>query len=52
MNIPAIDPASIPGLDTVTGVFGSVAVDAAANGDKIVAIMVYIYETVPPPAVI
>lgn len=52
MKIPAIDPASIPGLDTTTGVFGSVAVDAAASGDKIVAIMVYVYETVPPPSVI
>ncbi len=52
MNIPKIDPASIPGLDTATGVFGSVATDAATNGDRVVAIMVYIYETVPPSALV
>lgn len=52
MNIPAIDPANIPGLDTATGIFGSVSVDAASSGDKVVAIMVYIYETVPPSAVV
>ena len=52
MNIPAIDPANIPGLDTATGIFGSAAVDAAATGDQVVAIMVYIYETVPPSTIV
>lgn len=51
MNIPKIDLSSLPGLETATGVFGS-AMQAASDGgdDTVVAIMVYVYDNVPPEA--
>lgn len=48
MNFPKIDLAAIPGLETATGLFGSVTQAAANYDDSIVAIMVYVYETAPP----
>ena len=47
MNLPNIDIASLPGLDTAMGVFGSAASQTAFYGDTIVAIMVYVYEVTP-----
>jgi len=47
MDLPKIDLAAIPGLETATGVFGSVAQSAVSYDDTVVAVMVYIYESVP-----
>lgn len=47
MELPTIDLASLPGLDTVTGIFGS-TLESALYDDRIVAIMVFVYDTIPP----
>ena len=52
MNTPKIDLASLPGLDTATGIFGSAAQTGATYNDGVVAIMVYVYDVMPPAAVI
>ena len=46
MNFPKIDIAALPGLDTLTGVFGSIAstVQSADSDDNTVLIMTYLYE--------
>jgi hypothetical protein len=46
MNLPKIDLSALPDLDTLTGVFGSLAnpLQAAGSDDSVVIIMVYIYE--------
>ena len=44
MNSDKIDLATLPALDVPTGMFGSV-VDGAVYNDKVVAIMVYIYDS-------
>lgn len=49
MQLPKIDLSSLPGLDTVQGLFGSLSDLANATvDDRIVVLMVYIYETLPP----
>ena len=50
MNLPEIDLNTIPGLDTATGIFGSVTQAAANFDDSVVAIMVIVYETTVPAA--
>ncbi len=50
MNLPKIDLSSIPGLETPTGVFGSMAQSAANFDDSVVAIMVIVYESTLLPA--
>ena len=52
MNIPKIDLSSLPGLDVATGLFGSTAPINATYDDRVVAIMVYVYEVVPTAALI
>lgn len=48
MNLPKIDLDSLPGLDTAQGLFGSLSDLANATvDDRIVVLMVYIYELVP-----
>lgn len=48
MKLPQIDLSSLPDLDTVTGLFGSLSHHAtAATDDRLIVIMVYIYETMP-----
>lgn len=47
--MPKIDLASIPGLETAQALFGAVSEFATGPGDEIVAIMVYVYDTAPPP---
>lgn len=49
MDFPKIDLETIPGLDTATGIFGSVTQSTANFDDTIVAIMVAVYEKFPPP---
>ncbi len=45
MDFPKIDIASLPGLETAQGLFGSATQMGAVYDDVIVAIMVYIYDT-------
>lgn len=52
MNAPKLDLASLPGLDTATGIFGSSANASATYDDRVVAIMVYVYDVIPPAAVV
>ena len=49
MKFPTIDLSAIPGMDTATGIFGSVTQAAATFDDSVVAIMVVVYETTVPP---
>ena len=49
MNLPKIDLESLPALDAVQGLFGSLSDLASATvDDRIVVLMVYVYEMVPP----
>lgn len=50
MNLPKIDVSALPDLDTLTGVFGSLAHPAQAlqSDDSVVIIMVFIYEVLMP----
>ena len=51
MDLPKIDLASLPGLDIATGLFGSLAAEAGPTvDDRIVVIMVYLYEIAPTEA--
>lgn len=49
MNLPSIDIAALPDLDTLTGVFGSLAnpVQAMESDDSIIVLMTFIYEVLP-----
>lgn len=48
MELPKIDLAALPGLDTVQGLFGSLSdVANASVDDRIVVLMVYVYELLP-----
>lgn len=50
MNLPKIDVSALPDLDTLTGVFGSLAHPAQAfqSDDSIIMIMTFIYDTLVP----
>lgn len=53
MELPEIDIASLPGLDTMTGLFGSLSAGTGPSvDDRIIVIMVYLYELVPPDALL
>lgn len=48
MNLPKIDLESLPELDAVQGLFGSLSDLASASiDDRIIVLMVYIYELMP-----
>ena len=47
--MPKIDLANIPGLESAQALFGAVSNQAATYDDTIVAIMVYVHDTAPPP---
>ena len=47
--MPKIDLSSIPGLDTAQALFGSLTSEEGGSPDPIVDIMVFLYETAPPP---
>jgi hypothetical protein len=50
MNLPNIDLSSLPGLDTVTGMFGSM-LDTSGDvwsDDTIIVLMTFLYDLVPP----
>lgn len=50
MNLPKIDLGSLPDLDVLTGVFGSLAKPAQAlvTDDTIVVVMTFIYDLTNP----
>ncbi|WP_158241487.1 hypothetical protein [Novosphingobium sp. TH158] len=50
MVLPLIDVASLPHLDALTGVFGSLLPggQAQSSGDEIVILMVFLYELLHP----
>jgi hypothetical protein len=50
MKLPSIDLSSLPDLDTVTGLFGSLLDTSGQvySDDSIVVMMVFLYEIVPP----
>lgn len=50
MNLPKIDLDSLPGLDAVQGLFGSLSNIASASvDDRIVVLMVYLYDLINEP---
>lgn len=44
MELPIIELASLPILDNATALFGSITAGKAETDDRIVAIMVYVYD--------
>lgn len=44
MNLPAIDLASLPGLGIQTGLFGSQADGSCGIDDRMIVILVYVYD--------
>ncbi|MCZ8320003.1 MAG: hypothetical protein ACK442_01390 [Novosphingobium sp.] len=50
MNLPKLDVSALPDLDTLTGVFGSLANPAQAlqSDDSVIVIMTFIYEILVP----
>lgn len=44
MNLPKIDLASLPGLETAQGLYGSATQLGAMYEDSVVAVMVYVYD--------
>jgi hypothetical protein len=52
MNIPTIALDQIPGLEGAAALFGSVMQTGGGNDDRVVEIMVYLYEMLPPEALI
>ncbi|MFL0357100.1 hypothetical protein ACI5KX_11560 [Erythrobacter sp. GH1-10] len=45
MDLPKIDLASLPGLETAQGLFGSATQLGATYEDSVVSVMVYVYDT-------
>jgi hypothetical protein len=50
MNLPTISLDQIPGLDGAQALFGAVTQTGGHQDDRIVEIMVFIYEIIPPEA--
>ena len=46
MNLPKIDLASLPDLDTMTGLFGSMR--GPGHDDTIIMLAVLVYDVAPP----
>ncbi|MFU7527912.1 hypothetical protein [Qipengyuania sp. ASV99] len=47
--MPKIDLTSIPGLESAQALFGAMTTKAVTYDDRIVDLMVYLYDTAPPP---
>lgn len=46
MNLPHIDLSSIPGLDTVVGIFGSITnISTPGHDDSVVIVATFVYDT-------
>jgi len=53
LTLPSIDLSSLPDLDRLTGTFGSLSDAAVAStDDRVVVIMVYVYDLIPPEALL
>ncbi len=52
MNIPRINLDQIPGLDGAQALFGAVLQADGPIDDRIVEIMVFLYEAMPPEALV
>jgi hypothetical protein len=50
MNFPTIALDQIPGLEGAQALFGAALQAGGTNDDRIVEIMVYLYEIIPPEA--
>jgi hypothetical protein len=50
MNLPKIDLSSLPDLETLTGVFGSVVdtLKVQSSDDTIIILMTFLYDAFPP----
>lgn len=51
MKLPTIDLSSLPDLDTVTGLFGSLLDTSGGpvySDDAIIVLMAFLYELLPP----
>ncbi|GAA0275086.1 hypothetical protein GCM10009127_14580 [Alteraurantiacibacter aestuarii] len=48
MKLPKIDLASLPDLNTITGMFGSMRTPNPGHDDTIVVIATIVYESSPP----
>ncbi|MDZ4308349.1 hypothetical protein [Allopontixanthobacter sp.] len=49
MKLPSIDPSVLPDLGQLTGVFGSLSdLATVSTDDRIIAVMVFLFEAVPP----
>ena len=49
MQLPKIDIGDVPQLESATGMFGSLSDMATGiSDDRIVVLMVYVYDTIPP----
>ncbi|MES2699817.1 MAG: hypothetical protein V4647_09430 [Pseudomonadota bacterium] len=48
MKLPKIDLSSLPDLNTLTGMFGSMRTPNPGHDDSIVVLMTIVYETAPP----
>ncbi len=47
MDLPKIDLATIPGLETAQGLYGSALQLGAAYEESTISVMVYVYEAAP-----
>lgn len=53
MKFPKIDLSSLPDLDTIAGIFGSISDSGGPTvDDRVVVMMTYIYEMAPPEALL
>lgn len=48
MSLPKIDVTQLPDLNTLTGVFGSTNASMPGFDDRIIILMAYLYEILPP----
>ena len=48
MKLPRIDAASLPDLDTLTGMFGSGPTTTPGHNDTIIMLATLVYESAPP----
>lgn len=52
MKLPKIDLSQLPDLDTLTGLFDSATAGGPGSDDRIVILMTYLYEIMPPSGLI
>jgi hypothetical protein len=52
MKLPQIDLSQLPDLETLTGLFGSGNAGMPGTDDRIVILMSYLYEIIPPSGLI